>query len=170
MACNRVMKLNPLVDAAPTIYKTTSRLLGKNFVNAFINATYCKIFTAGNTILEADSTSNYFRSQGNTSPHIGVPVIIDYCAEGDITSPDLEGTLIENGNLFAESANLISKQQNEMISIKMTGLLDMRIIKKWNEAVELRDKFWEENSRNGKISFDSLSQGLKKIIPNLPES
>ena len=66
MACNRVMKLNLLVDAAPAIYKATSRILGKNFVNSFINATYCKIFTAGNSIQEANLTSNYFRSQGNT--------------------------------------------------------------------------------------------------------
>ena len=57
-----------------------------------------------------------------------------------------------------------------MISIKMTGLLDMRIIKKWNEAVELRDKFWNDHSKGGKLNFEALKNGLKNIKTNLVES
>ncbi len=44
--------------------------------------------------------------------HSGIPVILDYCAEGDITSPDLEGNLDQNADLFAASADCISKQKN----------------------------------------------------------
>lgn len=65
IACNRIMKLSPLVDKAPLIYRFTSIILGKNFVNFFLQSTYCKVFTAGNTIQEADEASNFFRKQGN---------------------------------------------------------------------------------------------------------
>lgn len=51
MICNRLMKLSYLVEKAPFVYKLSCRLLGKNFINSVIQATYCKIFTAGNTIL-----------------------------------------------------------------------------------------------------------------------
>jgi DNA repair exonuclease SbcCD nuclease subunit len=71
----------------------------------------------------------------SSTPHTGIPVILDYCAEGDIHSPDLESKLDENASLFAASAEQISHQNHEMISIKLTGLLDMRVLKRWNEAV-----------------------------------
>jgi len=79
--------------------------------------------------------------------HLGIPVILDYCAEGDIKNPELEATLDENAALFIRSAQQIQHQTHEMISIKITGILDMRILKRWNEAIELRDKFWKENSK-----------------------
>lgn len=50
IACNRIMKLSSLVAVAPQIYRLSCTLIGKNFVNFIINSTYCKIFTAGNTI------------------------------------------------------------------------------------------------------------------------
>jgi hypothetical protein len=50
MACNRIMKISYLVDKAPIIYKTATKLLGKGFVNSIISATYCKVFTAGSSI------------------------------------------------------------------------------------------------------------------------
>jgi hypothetical protein len=54
MLCNRAMKMSALVDLAPTIYHISTKLIGKNFVNSILSSTYCKIFTAGNTISEAD--------------------------------------------------------------------------------------------------------------------
>jgi hypothetical protein len=56
-----------------------------------------------------------------------------------------------------------------MISIKMTGLLDMRILKKWNEAVEVRDGLWAENSRDGEMGYAGLLKGLKKVDQNISE-
>jgi hypothetical protein len=65
MLCNRIMKLSFFVDQAQPIYKYSCKLIGKNFVNWLINSTYCRVFTAGNTIEEADRASEYFRTQGN---------------------------------------------------------------------------------------------------------
>ena len=62
--CNRIMKLNTLVNYAPRIYQLSCNLFGKNFVNAFLHSTYCKVFTAGNTIREANEVSEFFRAQG----------------------------------------------------------------------------------------------------------
>jgi len=52
--CNRLMKLNFFVDKAPQIYKVSKSILGKNIVNAIIHSTYCKAFTAGTTVAEAN--------------------------------------------------------------------------------------------------------------------
>jgi hypothetical protein len=40
-----------------------------------------------------------------------------------------------------------------MISIKITGLLDMRVLKKWNEAVELRDSIWNKNKTGDFLNY-----------------
>lgn len=57
-----------------------------------------------------------------------------------------------------------------MISIKMTGLLDMRVLKKLNEAVESRDNFWKVYSQQGRITYAGLLRGIKTIKPDATES
>lgn len=42
--------------------------------------------------------------------HLEIPVILDYCAEGDIKNPELEATLDENAALFIRSAQQIQHQ------------------------------------------------------------
>jgi len=64
MLCNRIMKLNYLVNNAPALYRSACGVLGKNFVNWAIDSTYCKVFTAGNTIEQANQMSHSFRAQG----------------------------------------------------------------------------------------------------------
>lgn len=87
IACNRVMKLSPLVDKAPQIYRFASVVLGKNFVNFFLQSTYCKVFTAGNTIQEADEASNFFRKQGT---HIKIQAFQSF----SITAPRETSTVL----------------------------------------------------------------------------
>ena len=65
IACNQLMKLNFLVDRAPQIYHNATKLLGKNFVNEVIHSTYCKVFTAGTTVNEANEASAFFHKQGS---------------------------------------------------------------------------------------------------------
>ena len=50
MLCNKLMKVNFLVERAPTMYKSATRLFGSKFVNSIIHSTYCKVFTAGTTV------------------------------------------------------------------------------------------------------------------------
>ena len=50
-----------------------------------------------------------------------------------------------------------------MISIKITGLLDVRVLKKLNEAVELRDRIWTQNQTGGNLKYKAFVTGLKKI-------
>lgn len=49
-----------------------------------------------------------------------------------------------------------------MISIKMTGLIDMLMLKKWNEAVNIRDAIWDNHSQGGTLNYEGLAKGLKK--------
>ena len=61
----------------------------------------------------------------------------------DIGVKEYEARFNENTKLFSSSAQHLSHQQNEMISIKLTGLVDMKLLKKMNDSIELRDKFWK---------------------------
>jgi hypothetical protein len=67
IACNRLMKLNKLVDKAPSMYRTATRYLGKNLINSIVHSTYCKVFTAGNTVAEANECAKFYQEQGNPS-------------------------------------------------------------------------------------------------------
>lgn len=82
---------------------------------------------------------------------------MDYCAEGDINSPDLEATIESNADLFEKSAWFISRHKNEMISIKITGLLDMRVLKTWNQAVTAKDDFWKANQHSNPRTTQTTS-------------
>ena len=64
MLCNRIMKLNSFVNYAPKMYQLSCNFFGKNFINTLLHSTYCKVFTAGNTIQEANEISAFFRTQG----------------------------------------------------------------------------------------------------------
>ena len=43
-----------------------------------------------------------------------------------------------------------------MSSIKVTGLVNIKLLKKMNDAVTARDKFWEDANVNGFITGESL--------------
>lgn len=64
MACNRLMKLTYLVNKAPLIYRAATKIFGHGLVNSIIHNTYCKIFTAGENIVEVNEYSDYFRMRG----------------------------------------------------------------------------------------------------------
>ena len=63
MTCNRLMKLNYLVDKAPSLYQAGCKFIGKNFINAIVHSTYCKVFSAGASVAEANETAHLFRNQ-----------------------------------------------------------------------------------------------------------
>lgn len=64
--------------------------------------------------------------------------------------------------MFAKSAEAIYNNQSEMISIKITGLVDMEILRRMNDAVNDRDKFWSQCSENGYMTGDSAFKGIQK--------
>ena len=80
-----------------------------------------------------------------------IPIILDYCAEGEIDISTGEGVLDANAALFAESAEALKDQANEMISIKITGLINMHTLKFLNDTVIARDNFWKSTNVNGKL-------------------
>lgn len=50
MMCNRMMKVKPLVANSSKLYKVSSRIFTPTLTNFIINQTFCKVFTAGNTL------------------------------------------------------------------------------------------------------------------------
>ncbi len=84
MICNRIMKFPSIVRQSRNIYDISSKLLSKSFVDYIITNTFCKTLTAGNTLEEANKVSDYFRKHSKILFYIDIPVILDYCAEGEI--------------------------------------------------------------------------------------
>ena len=64
MLCNRFMKMNFLVDKAPTIYTWSTKIFGHGLINWVVHSTYCKVFTAGSNVFEVDQTADYYRKAG----------------------------------------------------------------------------------------------------------
>ena len=57
MMCNRIMKSKKFVELSPQLYRLSCRYIGHNFTNFVLQSTYCKIFSAGNSIQEANQAS-----------------------------------------------------------------------------------------------------------------
>lgn len=56
-----------------------------------------------------------------------------------------------------------------MISIKITGLVDMGILKRMNDSIIQRNKFWSENSTNGSMNGAQFFKGLQKIYNGISD-
>lgn len=54
-----------------------------------------------------------------------------------------------------------------MISIKLTGLIDMGLLKKINDSVLLRNDFWSKNNVNEKLKADNFLSALQKAFPTV---
>lgn len=112
MMCNRVMKKSILVENSRWMYNMSSKILGKTFTNAVVNTTFCRVFTAGNSLHEADKLADYFRKQSTLYFNVDIPIILDYCAEGEIDVSMGDKGLDANAALFAESAQALKNQAN----------------------------------------------------------
>jgi hypothetical protein len=69
--------------------------------------------------------------------------------------------------MFARSAQKLVQEQSQMSSIKITGLIDMKLLYKINSAVDRIHSFWSENSENGIMTAQQLFNGLAKIYPGI---
>ena len=92
-------------------------------------------------------------------------MILGYCAEASIFSQDAESDLDANADVFARSAHQISHQPNEMISIKITGLLDMEVLKKWNREQKRVYRWWDRHSHEGYINYQGLKSAFETFSP-----
>ena len=71
--------------------------------------------------------------------------------------------------MFARSAKKLVQEQNQMSSIKITGLIDMKLLYKINSAVERIHNFWDEHSEGGVMTAQQMFNGLEKIYSGLSE-
>ena len=67
---------------------------------------------------------------------LDISVILDYCAEGSLTEEENSEIctlkLDKNAEMFAQSAEAIQGNKDEMISIKLTGLMEGSLLRKLN--------------------------------------
>ena len=57
-----------------------------------------------------------------------------------------------------------------MSSIKVTGLVNIKLLKKMNDGVLLRDRFWEEANIDGYMNAERLFKGIEKIYSGVSDS
>jgi hypothetical protein len=69
---------------------------------------------------------------------------------------DSERLLDENARLFAESAVIAAKTHGQLISIKVSALVNLNLLEKYNRAVLLRDIIWRDFSRDGRLTAQGL--------------
>ena len=50
MMCNKIMKSKTLVANSPYLYNLSIKLCSRKLTHFFINKTFCKALTAGNTL------------------------------------------------------------------------------------------------------------------------
>lgn len=96
-------------------------------------------------------------------------MIIDYCGEGFIDSKSHEAELDTNAEMFKLTAQEVSKHQNQMISIKVSGLVDMPTLRKLNNGVTNIHQFWDKYSKDGALTGEQLLQGFQAVYPGVTE-
>jgi hypothetical protein len=93
----------------------------------------------------------------------GIPLMVDFCAEGVADDPKGEMVLDDNARQFARSAVWAGKFKNYLFSIKVSGLVDMHLLKKYNQAAMLRERVWRKGSEAGVVKPDRLFEAFQKI-------
>ena len=71
--------------------------------------------------------------------------------------------------MFARSAAALSQNEHEMISIKITGLMDMNVLKAFNDAVDARNRFWNEHSQGGYITGQQMFDGIQQLMSGVSD-
>jgi hypothetical protein len=56
-----------------------------------------------------------------------------------------------------------------MISIKITGLLDMILLKRYNDSVLFIKDFWKKNNVNGLLTGENVYNALQLIYSGISE-
>ena len=71
--------------------------------------------------------------------------------------------------MFTKSAEVLSQHNHEMTSIKITGLIDMKLLKSLNDSVNARNRFWQENSSNGMMTAQQAFTGYQKLSEEISD-
>ena len=66
VACNRIMKIKPLVANASKLYRASKMVFGTRLTDLVVQKTFCEVLTAGNTLAQAQAASHNLRNQGTS--------------------------------------------------------------------------------------------------------
>lgn len=100
---------------------------------------------------------------------VDIPVIIDYCGEGFVDEACVESELDFNAEMFRLTAQETAKHPNQMISIKISGLVDMKVLRKLNNGALLISKFWERNAKEGVLTGEGMLLGFQEVYGGVTE-
>ena len=50
-----------------------------------------------------------------------------------------------------------------MISIKISGLVDLKVLRKLNNGAVIISKFWQRNSKEGVLTGEGILMGFQEI-------
>lgn len=115
--------------AHPQLVKSTNRILDASITTIgmqatcfYLSKTVGKVFSAGETLEELTSVLSKLGQEQ-------MGCIIDYCAEGETS---LEG-LDKNEEAIINAAMLVSDHVYPSVAVKVTSLIDTKLLRKLNE-------------------------------------
>lgn len=73
----------------------------------------------------------------------------------------------ENARQFTESTVVAARIPNQLMSIKISALVNLNLLEKYNRAVLLRDSIWRDYSKDGKLKAQDLFDAVYKIYAGL---
>ena len=71
--------------------------------------------------------------------------------------------------MFRLTAKETCKHPNQMISIKISGLVDLKVLRKLNNGAVIISKFWQRNSKEGVLTGEGILMGFQEIYGGVTE-
>lgn len=65
--------------------------------------------------------------------------------------------------MFRLTAKETCKHPNQMISIKISGIVDLKVLRKLNNGAVIISKFWQRNSKEGVLTGEGILMGFQEI-------
>lgn len=69
--------------------------------------------------------------------------------------------------MFAESAIVAVRIPDQLISIKVSALVNLNLLEKYNRAVLLRNSIWKDYNKEGKINAQDLFDAIYRVYPGV---
>jgi hypothetical protein len=124
---NRTSNNKWIVANAMKMYNFSCSVLSQKFTNWIIRSTFGRVFTAGETSSDVTDMMNLFQ-------RMKIPVIIDFAGEGFIDKRAVESELDKNAEMFKKTGEVASQYPNQMISIKISAMVDVQTLRKLDDT------------------------------------
>ncbi|KAL4490914.1 hypothetical protein ABPG72_008650 [Tetrahymena utriculariae] len=161
---NKLLHYSVFVNNADRVYKICSKVLGHRITEIIIKNTMGRAFTGGSNIPEIMSFAKKLESRN-------IPVIVDYCCEA-LEEDQNEFFMDRSAKVFEQTVNVGDNVNRHKVSMKISGLINMEVLKKINSFGEQIDSLYQQidRTKKGFITGQELHQALVEKGIKIEES